>query len=635
VASASIAGHWDAAGRPSRAIPATVEAAQAAELAYAFAEAFGLWQRARRLFEAVTGAEAATGVTIVHVLDRAAECAVLSGEYARAVELGREALARVDERREPELAASLNDRLRWFLWEAGDRAGAAEAVREALRLLPDAPSQTKARALAQHAGILMYAGEHEASTAAAQEAIAMARNLGEDAHLGGRGELALALGVLGWDLAILGDVDGGLERFREGARIADELGSVEASALAGANLAALLDRVGRSTESLEAAQEAYDVTVRFGVERTYGGLLLGYVAKAQLALGRWDEAERSTSMGLRRTSSDRAELWLGINRARLLALRGHEAEARVLIGRSRAIDDRLGGTEFRTALLSAEAELAAWAGRADDAWTVAEEGFGQLHPGPLDPSLAWLGVHVIRAQADAIERFGSRPATENERAALAARVGRIDAAVTAAVGGGGGEADLGDRVRALLAMYRAEHSRVRGPGDPARWSACVAAWQAIGRPFQLAYASWRLAGATLGAGGSREGAGQSLREAHTIAVDLGAQPLVAAIETLARQARIALELGTAAGASGPRAEVAADASGYDFTPREAEVLHLVASGWTNQQIADALFITRKTASVHVSNLLAKLGASNRGEAAALAVRIGLVKDLAPAPIASD
>jgi DNA-binding CsgD family transcriptional regulator len=241
---------------------------------------------------------------------------------------------------------------------------------------------------------------------------------------------------------------------------------------------------------------------------------------------------------------------------------------------------------------------------------------------------------VIRAQADTIERLGPRPATADQRATLEARVGRIDAAVAAALGGGG-EVELGDRVRALLAMYRAEQSRLKGPGDPARWSACVAAWQAIGRPFQVAYASWRLAGAALGAGGSREVAGQSLREAHAIAVDLGAQPLMAAIETLARQARVALEPGAAPGTAGPLAAAAADTSGYDFTPREAEVLHLVTSGWTNQQIADALYITRKTASVHVSNLLAKLGVSNRGEAAALAVRIGLVRDLAPAPITSE
>jgi len=115
----------------------------------------------------------------------------------------------------------------------------------------------------------------------------------------------------------------------------------------------------------------------------------------------------------------------------------------------------------------------------------------------------------------------------------------------------------------------------------------------------------RLAGATLGSSGSREVAGQSLRDAHGIARDLGAAPLLAAIENLARQSRITLEIAPGAAAS-PADLNAAPGGGYDFTPREAEVLHLVASGWTNQQIADALFITRKTASVHVSNLLAKL-----------------------------
>jgi DNA-binding NarL/FixJ family response regulator len=62
----------------------------------------------------------------------------------------------------------------------------------------------------------------------------------------------------------------------------------------------------------------------------------------------------------------------------------------------------------------------------------------------------------------------------------------------------------------------------------------------------------------------------------------------------------------------------------DLTPREREVLALVADGRTNRQIAQELFITDKTASVHVSNILGKLGASNRGEAAALAHKAGAV-----------
>ncbi len=60
-----------------------------------------------------------------------------------------------------------------------------------------------------------------------------------------------------------------------------------------------------------------------------------------------------------------------------------------------------------------------------------------------------------------------------------------------------------------------------------------------------------------------------------------------------------------------------------LTPREREVLAMVADGRTNRQIAEALFISHKTASVHVSNILAKLGVANRAEAAAAAYRLGL------------
>ena len=60
-----------------------------------------------------------------------------------------------------------------------------------------------------------------------------------------------------------------------------------------------------------------------------------------------------------------------------------------------------------------------------------------------------------------------------------------------------------------------------------------------------------------------------------------------------------------------------------LTPREGEVLRLVAAGFTNPQIASALFVSRKTAEHHVSNILAKLGVASRTEAATAAVRLGL------------
>ena len=67
-----------------------------------------------------------------------------------------------------------------------------------------------------------------------------------------------------------------------------------------------------------------------------------------------------------------------------------------------------------------------------------------------------------------------------------------------------------------------------------------------------------------------------------------------------------------------------------LTARELEVLALVAEGRTNRQIAQTLFISAKTASVHVSNILAKLGVANRGEAGAAARRLGLDRAELPA-----
>jgi DNA-binding NarL/FixJ family response regulator len=57
-----------------------------------------------------------------------------------------------------------------------------------------------------------------------------------------------------------------------------------------------------------------------------------------------------------------------------------------------------------------------------------------------------------------------------------------------------------------------------------------------------------------------------------------------------------------------------------LTRRELEVLDLVVAGSTNRQIAERLFISEKTASVHVSRILTKLGAADRREASALARR---------------
>ncbi len=173
------------------------------------------------------------------------------------------------------------------------------------------------------------------------------------------------------------------------------------------------------------------------------------------------------------------------------------------------------------------------------------------------------------------------------------------------VGGYGVEA------AAWLARLEAEAARLAGRAAPEPWAASVAAF-GYGHVYEQARSRWRLAEALVAAG-DRAGAAGPLRSAAETARALGAAPLLAAATALARRAR--LELPGAGRVVGTAAV---------FTPRETEVLALLARGRTNRQIGAELYISEKTASVHVSNILAKLGAGSRTEAVAVAASRGLL-----------
>ena len=181
--------------------------------------------------------------------------------------------------------------------------------------------------------------------------------------------------------------------------------------------------------------------------------------------------------------------------------------------------------------------------------------------------------------------------------------------------------------RAVLATCEADYARVQGEADPERWLAAVAAWEESGHPYPLALARWRAAEALLARRGDRALAAELLRQSHATAVRLGAAPLRGELERLARLGRVDLRPRGTGGPAAPPAEEPAAAAGagaaLGLTARELEVLALVAEGRSNRQVAQALFISAKTASVHVSNILAKLGVASRVEAAAVARRDGL------------
>jgi DNA-binding NarL/FixJ family response regulator len=141
------------------------------------------------------------------------------------------------------------------------------------------------------------------------------------------------------------------------------------------------------------------------------------------------------------------------------------------------------------------------------------------------------------------------------------------------------------------------------------------------QPHQAAYARWRQAEALLITNKASKLTASVLRQAHQAASRLDARPLQHEIERPARRVRIDLQ--TPSPKPSP-AEASPPAAQLGLTPREQEVLQHLVEGRTNRQIARALFISEKTASVHVSNIMSKLGAANRSEAAAIAHRLRLV-----------
>jgi DNA-binding CsgD family transcriptional regulator len=168
----------------------------------------------------------------------------------------------------------------------------------------------------------------------------------------------------------------------------------------------------------------------------------------------------------------------------------------------------------------------------------------------------------------------------------------------------------------------AEHARAVGADDPAAWAAAADAWAALEHRYDVAVARWRQGAAALAVGRSgAAAAADPLREAHRLASAMGAHPVLAAVEALARRGRIAID------GNGVTAVPATDT----LTTREREVLALVAEGRTNQEIAERLFISAKTASVHVTNIKQKLGVATRVEAATLAVRAGIAAETPLAP----
>ena len=594
-----------------------MQAGHAAEAAFALAEAVGHYERALELWEQAPRAAASSPLDRGGLLQRAAQAANLAGEGPRAAALIAQALAETDAAADPLRAGVLLGRLARYQWIAGDTVAAMTTVEQAVATIPaEPPSAERARALAAHGQMLMLWSRNRAAQARCEEAVAVARQVGARA-VEGHG-----LNSLGSSLGNRGHLESGVARLQQARAIAAELGDPDDLCRAHHNLGCIYLINGRYEEAVRAQLECLDLARRFGSVRSYGPVAIAAAAEALLWLGRWEEAERlldgafdldvdPRGMVDPLKSRGQLRLWRG-------DLEGARADLTWILERSKTSLDPQDGVPARAWL----ATEATWEGRPEDARSTVADGLASLAEVDQADLVAELCLAGLAAEAALAARAAARRDEKARDQASRIAAGLLERARAAA--GADGVA-AGGAVRAKLLTVEAEWTRVAGRGDPDQWAEAAGAWDELGCPWPSAYARWRLAEALLERGAPREEAAVPLRQVWATARGLGARPLRAEAEVLARRARIALAPAAADLAESATEQPPVPGDELGLTPREREVLALVAEGRTNRQIAEALFISDKTASVHVSNILAKLGVANRAEAAATVHRLGLTR----------
>jgi DNA-binding CsgD family transcriptional regulator len=343
-------------------------------------------------------------------------------------------------------------------------------------------------------------------------------------------------------------------------------------------------------------------------------------------LGEWETARRLEAETLRipQRGTNRETYHLTYSIGIAVARGSADAEARLDRFRD-LLEGRMSMEgQFAAQYAVARAEFELWRGRPDAALAAIDGGLAWVEPKGMPHFGSLVLAAGARVDADLLERSRAARDPDVDAEAVVERIDSRIAAIAAFVDRVEAEAGARLDVLAFLRAAEAERSRAAGASDPARWEAAVELWEARERPYDAAYARWRLAEAYLGRG-ERTAARDALAAAAAWARDHGAGPLLSEIESLGRRARLDLapDEATTPGQTEPPP---AEADRLGLTPREREVLGLVAVGLTNRQIADRLFISENTVGVHVGNILGKLEASSRTEAAGIAHRLGLVTE---------
>ena len=550
--------------------------------------------------------------------------AAASGDVPRAVQQLRRLRAALAARPDPDsvLVAKAGERLAYFLLQVDQEDVITEAVevaRAAIDALPaDPPTWERARAIATYANALL-AAEDPAAAEWAERGRAAARAAGSRSV---EADSLVTLGLLGHRQ---GRSDEAITLFTAAHTQAREAGVLGVELRAATHLArAHLER-GELSAAGRVAHEGVRRAEETGLSLAPYGLDVQHLHfQAHFAAGEWDHAEQlADGFAVRVATIPEAllsamALFIDVARGRQVA-----AERRVwleplwsadrfcaYIARGLLAEQALWHGDTGTAVTEAEAAI-----RADSD----EHGAYGYGPSIIRPAVVALSARADRARQARAAGDEQRAEAEVEAARALLEVARAGAAFALRP-----QFVLGPEGRGWLARGEAEFRRACGDNDPAAWHAVL---REFGSYFlyEAARTRWRLAEA-LAEAGDRPGAEEQWRLAARTAGQLRAAPLRAALDDLARRARLG---GTGAPGQAPPEGTSAGGTGAGglavLTAREREVLRLIAEGRSNREIGAALFISAKTASVHVSNILGKLGVASRTEAAAVALRDGTAR----------
>jgi DNA-binding CsgD family transcriptional regulator len=600
---APAAEHWLAARDQPSAFDATVIALAHAEATYAPSVAAQLGERLLDLWPQVLGAEDRAGTTRTRLTVAVAAHWRDAADMVRSVRVARAELAASPD--DPYDRAALHRAVAVGLGNAGDVVEALSEVEKAAALLEGADDPESLSLLSRTFSVMSALGDSVVGGPERRATLAKrAVELGEAS--GDATALCNALLVLAASEYYRGDLAASLVHLQRGIETAVDPGDrIYASTF----LTGMLLRAGRFADAISESERARQQAVETGLESlvdvTQFELTIG---QALLALG---DAETGRARLLRV-----ANLIPGTPSFR--------AACALILAISDVWDDQLDDAAYRHASEAATISLMLTDpdGRASDAVYDVGAALTALES-ETDPAVRLSLVDdAVRAGLVLTDEYVLRAPgisrillPEAARAASAGRqLGHADAdllhgAVEMAL------AILPDdpQVEAIRAVSRAELTRGRGAGEPDAWRAAVsAAEEGYLHVRYVHYARYRLA-ESLVADGDRDEASDLLARVIAEAPAHGIAVVARWARELAARARLAVGGATATAVSHERAHAASGVS--SLTPRELQVLALVAEGLTNPQIGRRLFISPKTASVHVSAILGKIGAANRAEAA--------------------